>query len=121
MSAQEITILVSVALAWAGLQTGGIGLLMRWLLDRYRDHIDHRFTALEQGQQRESEKRQAASHGVNDLRRELYRDFVRREDWIRFSGVIDAKLDALHGQLSALKDDINGGSRDGAKSGTGKT
>ena len=121
MSAQEIAILVSVALGWAGVQTGGIGLLMRWLLDRYRDHIDHRFSMLEQGQQREAEKRQAASHGVHDLRRELYRDFVRREDWIRFSGVIDAKLDALHGQLAALKEDINGGKRDGGESGAGKT
>ncbi len=39
------------------------------------------------------------------LRAELPNEYVRREDWIRFSGTIDAKLDTLNAKFDALRED----------------
>jgi len=40
------------------------------------------------------------------LRAELPEKYVRREDWIRFAGQIDAKLDTLRAELTLTRERI---------------
>jgi hypothetical protein len=61
---------------------------IQWLLKRRDDqhrrdtgHVDH------------------LESGLTDLRVNLPLEYVRREDWIRFSGTLDAKLDAMREEM----------------------
>lgn len=58
-------------------------------------HWDDRFNALDLAV-RENERE------TMRLRAELPNEYVRREDWIRFSGTIDSKLDRVHAKLDNL-------------------
>lgn len=40
---------------------------------------------------------------LTDLRVQLPERYVQREDWIRFGGSIDAKLDGLHKSIADLR------------------
>ncbi|MGB8682287.1 MAG: hypothetical protein WCD12_05335 [Candidatus Binatus sp.] len=50
---------------------------------------------------------------VTELRVNLPLEYVRREDWIRFSGTLDAKLDAMReemrGEIGEVKDRLYAG------------
>ena len=55
---------------------------------------------------RRDEKLQRDSSRVDDLERQVTNlrvnlplEYVRREDWIRFSGTLDAKLDAMREEM----------------------
>jgi hypothetical protein len=55
---------------------------------------------------RREEQRQRDSSRVDDLEKQLTElrvnlplEYVRREDWIRFSGTLDAKLDAMREEV----------------------
>jgi hypothetical protein len=55
---------------------------------------------------RRDEQRQRDSSRVDDLEKQLTDlrvnlplEYVRREDWIRFSGTLDAKLDAMREEV----------------------
>ncbi|MDO8432052.1 MAG: hypothetical protein Q7S58_06525 [Candidatus Binatus sp.] len=54
---------------------------------------------------REAERWQEIERGLFDLRAMLPLEYVRREDWIRFGGTLDAKLDALREEM---REDISG-------------
>ena len=54
---------------------------------------------------REAERWQEIEHGLFDLRALLPLEYVRREDWIRFGGTLDAKLDALREEM---REEISG-------------
>jgi hypothetical protein len=62
---------------------------LKWLLDRQRADLLRAEAA-------------RASELVRDfyeLRAQLPIEYVRREDWIRFSGTLDAKLDAMREEM----------------------
>jgi hypothetical protein len=61
---------------------------VRSMLDRHR-------TAT----QRDSERWQEVERLLFELRASLPLEYVRREDWIRFSGTLDAKLDAMREEM----------------------
>jgi hypothetical protein len=55
---------------------------------------------------RRDEQRQRDSSRVDDIEKQLTElrvnlplEYVRREDWIRFSGTLDAKLDAMREEV----------------------
>jgi hypothetical protein len=48
---------------------------------------------------RDSERWQEVERSLFELRALLPLEYVRREDWIRFSGTLDAKLDALREEM----------------------
>jgi hypothetical protein len=48
---------------------------------------------------RDSERWQEAERLLFELRATLPLEYVRREDWIRFSGTLDAKLDAMREEM----------------------
>jgi hypothetical protein len=63
------------------------------------EHWDSKFRDLE-SQLRENERQMA------NLRADLPMQYVRREDWIRFSGTIDAKLDNINTKLDGLREKV---------------
>jgi hypothetical protein len=74
----------TAAVAFAGLNLGAL----RWMLERYRDAAARdlgRFEKLE--------------HELFEMRAALPLEYVRREDWIRFSATLDAKLDAMREEM----------------------
>jgi hypothetical protein len=48
---------------------------------------------------RDSERWQEVERLLFELRATLPLEYVRREDWIRFSGTLDAKLDAMREEM----------------------
>lgn len=50
-------------------------------------------------------------HELSGLKSELPRDYVRREDWIRFGAVIDAKLDTVRRDLESVRQRLYGQSQ----------
>lgn len=91
---------VTLFLAWSGL----LFWLIKWLLDRYQRHIDQRFTDLEEGQGKRSQDVDQLQRELLELRAELPQQYVQREDWIRFSGQLDHKLDRLHAQQADIRE-----------------
>lgn len=49
--------------------------------------------------QLESQRWQDVERSLFELRASLPLEYVRREDWIRFSGTLDAKLDGLRAEM----------------------
>jgi hypothetical protein len=75
-------LLVIVTLAGINIAT------VRSMLERHRT-----------ASQRDSERWQEVERLLFDLRASLPLEYVRREDWIRFSGTLDAKLDAMREEM----------------------
>jgi hypothetical protein len=71
--------------------------------------IDQRFQTLDSDMRRLERANDENEKSVLRLRAELPVEYVRREDWIRFSTVIDSKLDAVMARIEALKERKDGG------------
>ncbi len=91
----------SASLIWA----------MRWVLASQRKYMDEKvahLTALidSHAKAMAEVERELSGAGVKlerelmSLKAELPEKYVRREDWIRFANVVDAKLDALNERQS---------------------
>ena len=61
---------------------------IQWMLKRREDQ--HR---------RDSSRVEDLEKQLTELRVNLPLEYVRREDWIRFSGTLDAKLDAMREEV----------------------
>ena len=76
---------------------------LKWLFERHESIIDSQIEAL---------KREGSdfSHEVEremlKLKAQLPLEYVRREDWIRFSNTLDAKFDAMRVELRGEIDDL---------------
>lgn len=76
---------------------------LKWLFERNEGILDSQITSL---------KREGSdfSHEVEremlKLKAQLPLEYVRREDWIRFSSTLDAKFDAMRVELRGEIDDL---------------
>ncbi len=73
-----------VAVTIAGINLGAL----KWMFDHYY-----------RGMIRETARWEQIERGLLELRASLPLEYVRREDWIRFSGTLDAKLDAMREEM----------------------
>lgn len=80
--------LIAVAVAGFGVLYG----LARMIVAQMKSSMDSRFSSLEQTTAKLEQE-------VEQFNRLLPLEYVRREDWIRFSASIDAKLDRLADML----------------------
>ncbi len=103
-----IGIMLGLLIGWSGLLLGAI----KWLVGREIHAVDERFAAIAAaGQLNAKEHEENKLHHAEIekqillLRGELPREYVQREDWIRFSGVLETKLDAIHRRLDTMKDE----------------
>lgn len=103
MSWEMVGLLMSVAMAWSGLLVAAV----KWLLDRNQAHIDRRFQALEDAHKTEAAQWHRVERDLLKLRGDLPNEYVRREDWIRFGGTVEAKLDGLANKIDSVKDRLH--------------
>ena len=102
----EMRELIMLLLAFAGL-VGAFGKVLLAQIEKRLDerfstqeelrrnaqvHWDERFATLEKADR-------ARERALLEMRAELPREYVRREDHIRFETVINAKLDALYSEI----------------------
>ncbi len=84
MSWEAAAAFLTAGLTLAGLNIGAL----RWILDRHQQVV-----------LRDSARWTEIERGLYELRARLPLEYVRREDWIRFSGTLDAKLDAMREEM----------------------
>jgi len=78
-------------LAFAGL-VAGFG---RILVSQFETRMNDRFLAVTKALADESARLRDLTNRVDQLHHALPLEYVRREDWTRFSALIDAKLDRV--------------------------
>lgn len=105
VSWQVVSVLVGVAMGWTVVLLWAV----KVLLDRNLHHsdksfglMDDRFEELKKETKKESEQWQRIERDLLELRADMPLNYVRREDWIRFSSVIDAKQDTLNEKINRL-------------------
>ena len=91
MSWEAIGTFLLVLVTLVGINVGTI----KSMLDR------HRTLSM-----REAERWQEIERDLFELRAALPLDYVRREDWIRFGGTLDAKLDAMREEMRKEISDV---------------
>lgn len=91
----HVVMALSILLGAVGTIVGAIWALIRIAATRVWAQLDARLVRLE-------EQQQTQQQAMREWETQLVRDYVRREDWIRFSSVIDAKLDRLADRMSEL-------------------
>ena len=91
MDWQTIGVLATALIGFAALNFGAL----QWLLTRHdslREENAAKIAQLEGKFQRNERE-------LLELRAELPLQYVRREDWIRFGNVLEAKMDAMRAEL----------------------
>jgi hypothetical protein len=89
---QEATSLVAALVGFMALNLG----TLKWLFERHELSLTAQISSL---------KREGTdfAHGVEremlKLKARLPLEYVRREDWIRFSSTLDAKFDAMRAEV----------------------
>lgn len=91
----ELWHLITLLLMFLG-ASAGVGKL---LLSRTEKHLDMRFNSLD----KEAQEWKRVEREVMNLKAELPREYVRRDDYIRGQSVIEAKLDALALRLQGVQ------------------
>lgn len=84
MSWDAVAAFLTAGLTLAGLNVGTV----RWILERHQQAV-----------LRDSVRWSEIERGLYELRASLPLEYVRREDWIRFSATLDAKLDAMREEM----------------------
>jgi hypothetical protein len=86
--------IATFALAFVTLIGLNLGAL-RWLLTQYGREANSRLDLLNRDG---SEFARGVEREMLKLKAQLPMDYVRREDWIRFSNTLEAKIDALRAE-----------------------
>lgn len=81
---------------------------VKWLLDRHSHSLEKRLAAIETADENRWDAIKALERELLQLRAELPEKYVRREDWIRLSAIIDSKLDGLRATLETMKEKQHG-------------
>lgn len=122
-----VSVLVGVAMAWSAVllfavrwlmnqvimtidgrfeQVDAAGSALRLeLLAQFEDRFDsltRRFDRLEIARSEDVQEIRRIERQLMELREELPKEYVRRDDWIRFAAVIDAKQDTLNEKIERL-------------------
>ncbi|MEM9118488.1 MAG: hypothetical protein AAGD09_11465 [Cyanobacteria bacterium P01_F01_bin.56] len=72
-----------------------------WLIKRELANSDRRLKSLEAAHAENEAQIEVLERENANLRAQLPNDYVRRDDWIRFSTTLEQKLDALHRRFDA--------------------
>lgn len=102
----ELWQLITLLLAFFG----AVGAFGKILLDQIEKRIAARddartaeFKHLNETLSREADSWRRVERELLLLQAELPNQYVRRDDWIRFGGSIDSKMDALHQKFDELR------------------
>lgn len=79
---------------------------VKWLLDQHAKRMNDRLGELAASMDAYRTQQQKLERDLLELRAEIPEKYVRREDWIRFAAVIDAKLDTLRLALEQIREKV---------------
>lgn len=99
---QAAGVLLALMALWSGVMLWAA----KFWLTGFAARLDQRFDSLALERRKESSRVQQIADELRDLQVTLPRDYVRREDWIRFGGAIDAKLDAIWREMQNTRDTL---------------
>jgi hypothetical protein len=97
MNWDALATMAAALIAFVALNAG----TLRWLFERHESVQAAQIASLKRGG---SDFSHEIEREVLRLKAQLPLEYVRREDWIRFSSTLDAKLDAMR---TELRDEIN--------------
>ncbi|MDY6904101.1 MAG: hypothetical protein SWH61_05380 [Thermodesulfobacteriota bacterium] len=97
-----LAILVVMVVIWSGVLLGAV----KWLLSRYHESLEKRDVQILDSIAKISSAQEKTDKCVADLEKELVRDYVRREDWIRGWVTVEAKLDAVYARIDEVKEKV---------------
>lgn len=101
MNWQSIGVLLLFLIA-----TGAINLAALRLL--FRQHELANGERLDALRRRGTDHSQQLERELINLKSQLPAGYVRREDWIRFGALIDAKLDSIRHDMAVVRDKFDG-------------
>jgi len=103
MNWDALATMAAALMAFIALNAG----TLRWLFERHESVQTVQIASLKR---EGSDLSHEVERQMMKLKAQLPLEYVRREDWIRFSSTLDAKLDAMRAELraeiTALKDRI---------------
>lgn len=97
-----ISILIAVFAALGGLVIWAVKFIVGGSMTDMRLYLEQQLKKMADRHEKEAKEWQRIEKDLNDLRVHLPQHYVRREDWIRFASVIDAKQDSLGDKLSQM-------------------
>ncbi len=74
------------------------------IIKAQNQYFEQRLAQIEKQISESTKHWQEVERDLLKLRAELPEKYVRREDWIRFAGQIDAKLDTLRAELALTRE-----------------
>jgi hypothetical protein len=95
VSWKETVAVLGVLLGLFTLLNGLFLWAFKWLLDRHHERFSERFAETDERLITVREELRELEREVFAMRTELPQKYVSREDWIRFSATLDAKLDGI--------------------------
>ena len=97
-------------LSLAVMAAGGAGAVIKFTLIQFERRLETRFTGIEKilGSYKEqsdshAEETRRLDRDITQLKLDLANNYVRREDWIRLSTTLEAKLDALASRIETIR------------------
>jgi flagellar basal body-associated protein FliL len=100
IESQTAIALISTMLVFVGLNLGA----MQWLLSRHDAMRNENAEALNKNRDYVA----TLETRLLELRAELPTEYVRREDWIRISNTLEAKLDAMRAEMREEQQRLRG-------------
>jgi len=101
MSWEAMGIFLTFFVALGALNLAAVGVLFKQ--HEFGDRA--RFEAL---QREGSDFSHAIESELSNLKAELPTDYVRREDWIKFGALIDAKLETMRREMESVRERLYG-------------
>lgn len=86
---------VGMFMSWVIVVLGFMMGLVRWWLSREHTHMERRLVGLEAQLSKEEVRSLGLERELGRMQVMLPAEYVRREDWIRFTGIIESKLDRI--------------------------
>lgn len=110
---QTLTALAAFFIASQGAVLWALRALLDSAMDAHAERLgqherqqEERFKALSESLRTQASRTDNVTTDLHRLREELAREYVRREDWIRFGTTLTVKLDAVWAAIEGLKEKL---------------
>ncbi len=101
--------MLAIILGWSGFLLWAIKGITAFVVSREITRMDERFETLEAQNIERKDGIHEAKVALLELQKDLPLEYVRREDWIRFSSILEMKLDAVHRRIDDLAREVRDG------------
>lgn len=81
---------------------------LKLILARHQAHLDEKLAGISKASSRADERVTRLEADIAELRLDVTRNYVHKEDWVRFSTGLSAKLDGVWLAIDGLKERFYG-------------